>query len=144
MEVLAKSFAEPIRYRNSKCKSCRWKPNTTCTASIILAFIVNPLPKIRLNTNGNEDALICDDNPKFSVELDAGIQDGTSITNYAYVWNKVGVSPSVGTNYTLVVFEEGIYSVKVTNSSGCRTDHKGNRFEYCNDSNHWHCWHDRY
>jgi hypothetical protein len=24
-----------------------------------------------------------------------------SITNYAYVWNKVGVSPSVGTNYTL-------------------------------------------
>jgi hypothetical protein len=39
-------------------------------------FIVNPLPKIRLNTNGNEDALICDDNPKFSVELDAGIQDG--------------------------------------------------------------------
>jgi hypothetical protein len=60
-----------------------------------LAFIVNPLPKIRLNTNGNEDA-ICDDNPKFSVELDAGIQDGTSITNYAYVWNKVGVSPSVG------------------------------------------------
>jgi hypothetical protein len=30
----------------------------------------------------------------------------------------VGVSPSVGTNYTLVVFE-GIYSVKVTNSSGC-------------------------
>jgi hypothetical protein len=77
---------------------------------IILAFIVNPLPKIRLNTNGNEDALICDDNPKFSVELDAGIQDGTSITNYAYVWNKVGVSPSVGTNYTLVVFEEGILS----------------------------------
>jgi hypothetical protein len=40
-----------------------------------------------------------------------------SITNYAYVWNKVG--SSVGTNYTLVVFEEGIYSVKVTNSSGC-------------------------
>jgi hypothetical protein len=31
--------------------------NTTCTASIIL-FIVNPLPKIRLNTNGNEDALM--------------------------------------------------------------------------------------
>jgi hypothetical protein len=99
-----------------------------------LAFIVNPLPK-RLNTNGNEDALICDDNPKFSVELDAGIQDGTSITNYAYVWNKVGVSPSVGTNYTLVVFEEGIYSVKVTNSSQQNPDHKGNRFEY-NDSNH--------
>jgi hypothetical protein len=93
--------------------------STQLVQSIILAFIVNPLPKIRLNTNGNEDALICDDNPKFSVELDAGIQDGTS-TNYAYVWNKVGVSPSVGTNYTLVVFEEGIYSVKVTNSSGCK------------------------
>jgi gliding motility-associated-like protein len=61
-------------------------------------------------------------NPKFSVELDAGIQDGI---NNAYVWNKVGVSPSVGTNYTLVVFEEGIYSVKVTNSSGCSSpDHK--------------------
>jgi hypothetical protein len=58
-----------------------------------------------------------------------------SITNYAYVWNKVGVSPSVGTNYTLVVFEEGIYSVKVTNSSGCSSpDHKV--AEYCNDSNH--------
>jgi hypothetical protein len=43
--------------------------NTTCTASIILAFIVNPLPKIRLNTNGNEDALICDDNPKLVLNL---------------------------------------------------------------------------
>jgi hypothetical protein len=28
---------------------------------------------------------------KFSVELVPGIQDGTSITNYAYVWGKVGV-----------------------------------------------------
>jgi hypothetical protein len=69
MEVLCQ-VAEPIRYRNSKCKSCRWKPiNTTCTASIILAFIVNPLPKIRLNTNGNEDALICDDNLNLVLNL---------------------------------------------------------------------------
>jgi hypothetical protein len=42
--------------------------NTTCTASIILAFIVNPLPKIRLNTNGNEDA-ICDDNLNLVLNL---------------------------------------------------------------------------
>jgi hypothetical protein len=37
--------------------------STQLVQLIILAFIVNPLPKIRLNTNGNEDALICDDNP---------------------------------------------------------------------------------
>ncbi|SEG11427.1 T9SS type B sorting domain-containing protein [Flavobacterium urumqiense] len=93
--------------------------NPTCTTSISLPFIVNPLPKIQLNTNGNEDKLICDDNPEFSVELDAGIQAGTSTTNFTYDWHKAGVSPSIGTNYTLVVLEEGIYSIKVTNSSGC-------------------------
>jgi hypothetical protein len=57
-----------------------------------------------------------DDNPKFSVELDAEFKMA-SITNI-YVWNKDGVSTSVGTNYTLVVFEE-VYTQSSNNSSGC-------------------------
>jgi hypothetical protein len=48
-------------------------------------------------------------NPKFSVELDDGIQDGTSITTMPMSGIKMGFY-SVGTNYTLV--KEGIYSVK--------------------------------
>jgi hypothetical protein len=70
MEVLCQVLCRTHSLQELKMRVVVENPiNTTCTASIILAFIVNPLPKIRLNTNGNEDALICDDNPKFSVEL---------------------------------------------------------------------------
>ena len=93
--------------------------NTTCKASQIIPFIVNPLPKINLNTDGSEDNLVCQNDPTFFVQLDAGIQDGSSTNNYTYIWYKDGVVIPGKTNYTLDVNAEGIYAVEVATLSGC-------------------------
>lgn len=93
--------------------------NTNCTASIIIPFVIDPLPNINLNTNGNEDRLVCQNDPAFFVQLDAGIQDGSPITDYAYIWSKDGAVLSTKIDYTLDVNEEGLYTVEVININGC-------------------------
>jgi gliding motility-associated-like protein len=93
--------------------------NASCTATLILPFIVNPLPKINLNTNGAENELVCSNLPTFFVQLDAGIQDGSSTANYTYIWSKDGSVLIGKTAPTLSVNAEGIYTVEVFNSSGC-------------------------
>lgn len=93
--------------------------NTTCTASQIIPFIVNPLPKINLNTDGSEDELVCTNLPTFFVQLNAGIQDGSPINNYTYIWSKDGVVIPGKTDYTLDVNAEGIYTVEVATLTGC-------------------------
>ena len=93
--------------------------NTTCTASTILKFVVNPIPKINLNANGSENELVCSNLPSFFVTLDAGIQDGSPTSNYTYIWSKdetilIGeIAPILSVN------TEGNYAVQVTNRSGC-------------------------
>jgi gliding motility-associated-like protein len=93
--------------------------NTTCTATTTLNFVVNPIPKINLNTNGGENELVCSNLPTFFVTLDAGIQDGSPISNYTYIWSKDGTVLIGKTASTLPVNTEGTYAVEVTNSSGC-------------------------
>jgi gliding motility-associated-like protein len=93
--------------------------NTSCTATVILPFKVNPLPKINLNTNGDENELVCSNLPTFFVQLDAGIQDGTPTNNYTYLWSKDGIILTANTAATLPVNSEGIYTVEVLNSFGC-------------------------
>ena len=93
--------------------------NTTCIASIDIPFIVKPLPNINLNIDGNEDELVCQNDPAFFVQLNAGIQDDSPTSNYTYIWSKNGTVLSGKTAYTLDVNEEGIYTVEVTNVSGC-------------------------
>jgi gliding motility-associated-like protein len=93
--------------------------NTTFIASTIIPFVVQPTPKINLNTNGSEDRLVCQNDPAFFVQLDAGIQDGSSTSNYTYVWSKDGAILLGKTAYTLDVNAEGIYTVEVATLSGC-------------------------
>jgi gliding motility-associated-like protein len=93
--------------------------NTTCQATQIIPFKVNPLPKIKLNTDGSEDELVCSNLPTFFVQLNAGIQDGSSTNNYTYIWSKDGVVIPGKTAYTLDVNAEGIYTVEVATLSGC-------------------------
>ena len=93
--------------------------NTICTASIDIPFIVQPLPNINLNIDGSDDELVCSNLPTFFVQLNAGIQDGSPTSNYTYIWSKDGTILSGKTAYTLDVNEEGIYTVEVTNVSGC-------------------------
>jgi len=89
--------------------------NPTCKISKTITFTVNPVPEIELETT----KLVCSNNPTFFVLLDAGITDGTSPTNYTYVWSKNGVVIPTETSYTLNVNVEGTYRVKVINSLGC-------------------------
>ncbi|NDP28219.1 MAG: T9SS type B sorting domain-containing protein [Flavobacterium sp.] len=93
--------------------------NATCTASTIIPFVVNPLPNINLNTNGEEDKLVCQNDPTFFVQLDAGIQDGSPTGNYSYIWSKDGTVLPAETGYTLDVNSEGLFTVEVFNSKGC-------------------------
>ncbi len=93
--------------------------NQNCTATTPLNFVVNPTPKINLNTNGGENELICSNLPTFFVTLDAGIQDGSPISNYTYIWSKNGSVLIDKTASTLPVNEEGTYTVQVTNNFGC-------------------------
>jgi gliding motility-associated-like protein len=89
--------------------------NPTCKITKIITFTVNPVPVIELQTS----TLVCSNDPTFFVMLNAGITDGTPITNYTYEWYKDGVAIPTATAYTLNVNTEGIYTVKVINSLGC-------------------------
>ena len=89
--------------------------NPTCKLTKTITFTVNPVPVIELQTS----TLVCSNDPTFFVLLNAGITDGTPITNYTYEWYKDGVVIPTATSYTLNVNTEGIYTVKVINSSGC-------------------------
>nr|WP_315147450.1 T9SS type B sorting domain-containing protein [uncultured Flavobacterium sp.] len=92
--------------------------NTICTASIILNFVVNPVPNINLNLDGTDDELVCSNLSTFFVTLDAGITDGSPTSDYDYVWTKDGAN--IGSNSpTLPVNEEGDYTVEVINKLGC-------------------------
>jgi gliding motility-associated-like protein len=92
--------------------------NTVCTATTTLNFVVNPVPNIDLNLDGLDNELVCSNLSSFFVTLNAGILDGSSTSNYDYIWTKDG--QIVGTNSpTLDVNTEGVYTVEVKNHSGC-------------------------
>jgi gliding motility-associated-like protein len=92
--------------------------NTICSATTTLNFVVNPIPNINLNLDGLDNELVCSNLSTFFVTLDAGILDGSSTSDYDYVWTKDGIN--IGSNSpTLDVNAEGIYTVEVTNHSGC-------------------------
>ncbi|REH00515.1 T9SS type B sorting domain-containing protein [Flavobacterium aquicola] len=89
--------------------------NKTCTATLTLPFTVNRVPKIALKT----DELLCSNLPPFSKIIDAGLLDGSSTSDYSYVWS-FNAKPIEGeTNYSLTANTAGIYAVKTTNSQGC-------------------------
>jgi len=89
--------------------------NTTCTATVTLPFVVNPVPEIALT--GNE--LVCSNLPTFTKVLDAGLLDGSPTTNYTYEWFFNGNQIPNEINYTLTINQAGTYKVIVTNNQGC-------------------------
>ena len=89
--------------------------NRTCFATTIIPLIVHPIPKIKLN--GNE--LICSDNPLFTKNIDAGLIDSTTRSNYSYQWFLNGIPLQFQINYDLIVNTQGVYTVRVTNSNSC-------------------------
>ena len=90
--------------------------NTTCKATAIISFIVNPVPKINLLG----DELVCSNNLTFTKTIDAGLINPSTSSNFTYIWSFNGV-PIVPpqTNYSLVVNTQGTYTVQVTNANQC-------------------------
>lgn len=82
-------------------------------------LIVNSKPNISSNENNSDDTLVCSNLPTFFVKLDAGIQDGSPISNYTYIWTKDNKILTGSTNYSLDVNEMGTYSVEVKTIAGC-------------------------
>lgn len=89
--------------------------NNDCSATLVIPFIINPVPKIELT--GRE--LVCTNLPTFTVTIDAGILDGTPISDYSYQWSLDGNVLPGETNYSITVNTGGFYAVNVTNSFGC-------------------------
>ncbi len=86
--------------------------NTSCPVSIVIPFVVKPTPKIDLNTSGTANQFLCNV-PSSSVLLDAGLTDGSALSNYTYQWFLNGVAIAGATNYTLSVSTPGTYTVDV-------------------------------
>ncbi|POY40881.1 gliding motility protein [Flavobacterium alvei] len=123
--ALSSPLPNPFQTKTQNIKVTVENPiNTTCVATLIIPFIVDPLPNINLNTDKNDDELVCSNIPTFYIQLNAGIQDGSSTNNYTYVWSKDGIILPGETNYTLDVNTEGLYTVEVINSVGCGRSRK--------------------
>ncbi|MCC4920590.1 T9SS type B sorting domain-containing protein [Flavobacterium chungbukense] len=90
--------------------------NTACSASTVIPFIVNPVPKIDLK--GEE--LVCSNLPTFTKKIDAGLLDLNLINDYHYTWSFNGAIIPDETGYDLIVNKEGVFTAEVTNKqTGC-------------------------
>jgi len=89
--------------------------NIDCKVYTTIPLIVNHVPNIDLF--GSE--LICSDNPSFTREINAGLFNENTINSHSYKWFVSGNLISSANNYSLSVNTEGIYTVEVSNNSGC-------------------------
>lgn len=87
--------------------------NTSCTAQIIIPFVVHPTPKIDLEDN----VIIC--LPATDALIDAGILDGSPTSDYQFQWYTNTVLMPGVTTPSIVVNTPNVYSVDVTNAFGC-------------------------
>ena len=71
-----------------------------------------------MNLDGKANKLVCSNLPTFFVTLDAGITDNTPTSDYNYIWKKDAINLNTNSP-TLGVNSEGVYTVEVTNNSGC-------------------------
>ncbi|MCL6462731.1 MAG: T9SS type B sorting domain-containing protein, partial [Flavobacterium micromati] len=93
--------------------------NPTCSASLIIPFIVRPLPIINLNLDAKQDELVCSNLPTFFVTLDAGIINASATTTYTYIWSRDNIILGGEINSTLDVNTAGTYTVEVSTLLGC-------------------------
>ena len=93
--------------------------NPNCFDETTLNFVVNPLPRIDLNANGEENVIICSDSPQFTTTINAGITGGVPQNAYTYQWflNQIAIPGETG--YFLTTNTAGSYSVLVTSNAGC-------------------------
>lgn len=82
-------------------------------------LIVNPKPNIDTNEDGQDDTIICLNQPSVFVPLDALLRSGVASTTYSYKWTKDGDILPAEMNSIINVNKEGIYTVGVSTDKGC-------------------------
>ncbi|MFM7006859.1 MAG: gliding motility-associated C-terminal domain-containing protein [Flavobacteriales bacterium] len=93
---------------NSQTTTYTFTPNAgVCATNATMAITVNPLPTAGISNNSNTTVLTC---TQTSISL-TGTGGGT------YSWSNG--STVVGTSANLTVINPGIYTLTVTNASGC-------------------------
>ncbi|WP_282786991.1 T9SS type B sorting domain-containing protein [Flavobacterium croceum] len=94
--------------------------NPNCYVETTVYFTVLPIPRIDLNTNGNDDEIVCTNLSATSpIYINAEVQNANLINTYTYQWYQDGIQITGATHYTLQVTTGGNYSVVVTTSAGC-------------------------
>ncbi|MFT6731303.1 MAG: gliding motility-associated-like protein, partial [Glaciecola sp.] len=84
-----------------------------------ITLTVNPKPSINTNENHDDDNFVCSNLPSFYIQLTAGINDGSSTSNYNYVWTKDNIILKGKTQAILDVNTMGTYTVEVISTTGC-------------------------
>lgn len=84
-----------------------------------IILTVHPKPSINTNEDHKDDNLICSNLPAFYVQLNAGINDGSSTSNYSYMWTKDNLILENKTQSILDVNTIGIYTVEVKSINSC-------------------------
>ncbi len=89
--------------------------NNSCKVSTTIPFKVYPVPYITLT----DTELICSDNSSFVNVIDAALINPSAHSNFTYEWFFNGELISDATTYNLTINSAGVYTVEVTNDSGC-------------------------
>lgn len=93
--------------------------NSSCTATTVLHFVVNPLPNIDLNQDGSDNEIVCNNLPNLSVTLNAGVVNILP-SSYTYQWYLNNTIINGATQYSITVTTAGTYCVEVTTPLGCK------------------------
>lgn len=91
--------------------------NTACKAVLEIPLLVLENPYINITDN----QLICTDDLRSSIEIDAGLVDASLQNDYTYSWFFNNATLPNETNYSLKIDQEGVYTVFVENQNGCST-----------------------
>ena len=89
--------------------------NNHCQATMTIPLEVRPLPSIALF----DDALVCSDNPSFTIVLNAGLLNQNQVNLHSYQWYFNGSILANQTSYQLTVNFPGVYTVEVSHPNAC-------------------------
>ncbi len=98
--------------------------NPNCFTQTTIQFVVNELPNIDLNLDGDDTALVCKNLPDYYVNITAGDFIGHPFNIFSFQWYLNGVIMPGKTTYNINVNKAGTYTVVVTNSAGCSRTRK--------------------
>lgn len=117
------AIANPTNYRNllpytTQTVYARIESGNDCSRLYLINIKVNPLPDID-DIPDLIPHVVCVNATTFTTTIDAALQDGSSPSDYTYIWYFNNVLIPGANGYALTVSAEGNYTVVVTDANGC-------------------------